>query len=494
MSRLTRALLGAALAAAAIPASAGAATVEVFDTEFSAPHAASYTAAPGEINDVRISETADGGTLFSDSAPLRIVGGSSLDGCRLTGVGDVLCAPNVRPSGVELGDGNDTIRYSASEDLGLPRFGGGLDAGAGNDTIFAGIRRNAAGTLFILGGSGIADKVTYASAPSGATVSLDGQSNDDVLSGDRHNVFSGVESVDGSNFGDRIDGSDAAHRERITGGLGSDILNGGNGPDVFHEGSVASGSDDINGEGGVDLVDYSQRTVGVDIFHDFAFNDGASGERDLVDPSVEDMFGSQAVDHITAGPGPNVIRGFGGGDTIRTGLGDDTLDGGTGVDTLLGEGDDDTLDTVDNTPDVMRCGTGDDTLNRDLQDVDATSCETVNSVGTLALATKGSTLRVAWTHPVSWKQLRQVAVRLKDGNKLAGRVMIRPRAERIDDSGAVHVKRSKLVHRGKTVTAKLTLRYDRTLAGKRLKADVIAVDVRGTKQVERNAATLRVAR
>ena len=493
MSRLTRALLGAALAAVAIPASASAATITVHDTASAPPHAFSYTAAPGEANNVRYEETANGSTLVSDAAPLRIVGGSSLDGCRLNGAGDVLCAPNVRPSGIELGDGNDTIRYRASEDLGLPRFGGGLDAGAGNDTIFAGIRRNDAGTLFILGGSGTADKVTYAEAPSGATVSLDGQSNDDVITGDRHNVFSGVEAVEGSSFGDRIDGSDASHRERFTGGLGLDILNGGNGPDVFHEGPVASGSDDINGEGGIDLVDYSQRTQGVVIDHDFSFDDGAPGERDLVDPSVEDMFGSQAVDHITAGPGPNVIRGFGGGDTIRTGLGNDTLDGGTGVDTLLAEDGDDTLDAADNTPDVMRCGLGTDTLNRDLQDVDATGCETVNSVGTLALAAKGSTLRVAWTHPVSWKQLRRVTVRLKDGRKVAGQVTIRPRGERIDDSGAVHVKRSKLVSRGKTVTAKLTLRYDRKLAGKRLKADVVAVDVRATKQVERNAATLRVA-
>ena len=35
---------------------------------------------------------------------------------------------------------------------------------------------------------------------------------------------------------------------------------------------------------------------------------------------------------------------------------------------------------------------------------------------------------MTWTHPVSWKQLRHVTVRIKD----AGKVVVRPRAERIE--------------------------------------------------------------
>lgn len=498
MSRLTRALLGAAIAAVAIPASASAATVEVHDTASSPPHAFSYAAAPGEKNDVRISEAADGSTIVSDSAPLQIVGGSSLDGCRLDAIGDVLCAPNVRPAGIKLGDGNDTIRYSASEANGQPRFGGGLDAGAGNDTIFAGIRRNAVGTLFIVGGSGTADKVTYASAPSGATVSLDGQSNDNILTGDPHNVFSGVEAVEGSSSGDLIEGSDEDHRERFTGGLGSDILHGGDGPDVFHEGPVANGSDDIHGEDGVDLVDYSQRTQGVTIVHNGSFDDGATGERDGVDPSVEDMFGSQAVDQITAGPGPNVIRGFGGGDTISTGLGNDTLDGGTGADSLFGGRDNDTLDTADDVADrIMDCGTELDTLNRDLRDVNATGCETVNSVGILKLAPtaitakagKPARFRMTWSHPKSWKQLRKIELRIED----AGKVVVRPAAKRLQDKGAVDVLRaSRLTTKGRKVTARLALKLDKSLAGETLSVDVEATDAKGRRQLRGDAGTITV--
>ena len=381
--------------------------------------------------------------------------------------------------------------------MGLIGRGGGIDLGAGNDTIFAGIRRNPDGIQFIDGGSGTADKVSYAEAPSGVTASLDGQSNDGIFNGDKQNILEGVEQLEGSKSGDRLDGSNAGHRERITGGTGLDILNGLGGPDVFHEGPVASGSDIIDGGDGPDLVDYSERSVGVLIDHDFAFDDGQLGEEDLVDPSVEDIFGSKVADVITTrfNTGPNVVRGFGGDDTIRTGGGNDTLDGGTGADTLLGEDGDDTLDANDNTADVLRCGSGTaDTANADLRDDDATGCETINLVGQLALAAKGAKLRVSWTHPVSWKQLRHVTVRIKDGRKVAGKVVIKPRAEKVAASGQVEIARSKLTHKGGKVTARLKLRYDAALAGKRLKADVIAADIHGTKQVERNAATLKVAR
>ena len=87
-----------------------------------------------------------------------------------------------------------------------------------------------------------------------------------------------------------------------------------------------------------------------------------------------------------------------------------------------------------------------------------------------------------------------MTVRIKDGRKVAGKVVIRPRAEKIAASGQVEIARSKLTHKGGKVTARLKLRYDAALAGKRLKADVIAADIRGAKQVERNAATIRRSR
>jgi hypothetical protein len=177
--------------------------------------------------------------------------------------------------------------------------------------------------------------------------------------------------------------------------------------------------------------------------------------------------------------------------------------GGSGGDFLSGGANDDVVESVDNAPDTIRCESGNDTLNRDLRDVDATGCEVVNSVGVLALAPKvlaveaGETarLRLSWTHPKSWKQLRTVKLRLRAGEKVVGAITTRPRANRIDDSGAVKVlAKSRLSRAGGKVTARLAVRIDRDLAGSTLHADVEATDVRGRKQVERDAGTIRVAR
>jgi RTX calcium-binding nonapeptide repeat (4 copies) len=498
MSRFTRAILGAAVLAVALPGAANAATLEVFDSRTGVPNTFKYRAAPGETNNVRVSETADGSMIVSDSAPIRISGDSTLDGCRLEATGDAVCAPNVAPFELDLGDGNDVIRYLASEPV-----LSGIDGGAGNDTISAGVRRNASGVLDISGGAGTADKVTYASATFPATVSLDGQGNDGVR-GDANNVKADIEIVEGTAGADTITGSDADHRERFIGGPGNDTITGLGGSDVFHEGSAPNGADSYNGGAGIDLVDYSQRTNRVDVSLDLARNDGQAGEGDLVEPNVNDVFGGSAGDVISGTSGPNALIGNGGIDTL-TGLGgDDRLNGGTGVDNLFGGDDNDVIESVDNGPDRIRCGEGEeDTLNRDLQDVDASDCEVVNSVGTLALTPKAlaaeagenAKLRLSWTHPQSWRKLRKVTLRLRLREQVVGRIAIRPRSERISGRGVVDVVRSatRLTRHGKTVTARLAFRLDERLAGKTLTAEVEATDTRGRRQLERDAATVRIA-
>ena len=128
----------------------------------------------------------------------------------------------------------------------------------------------------------------------------------------------------------------------------------------------------------------------------------------------------------------------------------------------------------------------------------------MNSVGTLALTPKSlaaeggrvARLRLSWTHPVSWRKLRTVTLRLRLGDESVARVTVRPRGERLTAAGAVALVRraTRLSHDGQTVTARLALRLDESLAGRRLTADVEAVDTRGREQVERDAATIRVPR
>ena len=54
-------------------------------------------------------------------------------------------------------------------------------------------------------------------------------------------------------------------------------------------------------------------------------------------------------------------------------------------------------------------------------------------------------------------------------------------------------KQTRLTRKGKTVAAHLAVRVDESLAGQTLKAEVEATDTRGHRQLERDAATVRVA-
>ena len=174
--------------------------------------------------------------------------------------------------------------------------------------------------------------------------------------------------------------------------------------------------------------------------------------------------------------------------------------GGADADSLFGGNDNDTLDAGDNLADTrMDCeGGADDELIADLNDRNASGCETVTQVGVLKLAPTAITakagkvakLRMTWSHPTSWKQLRKVELRIED----AGKVVVRPRAERIEDNGDVKVMRaSRLTSKGKKVTAHLALKLDKSLAGETLSVDVEATDVKGRRQLQQDAGTIRVS-
>ncbi|MGH2823497.1 MAG: hypothetical protein ACRDLY_10835, partial [Thermoleophilaceae bacterium] len=103
---------------------------------------------------------------------------------------------------------------------------------------------------------------------------------------------------------------------------------------------------------------------------------------------------------------------------------------------------------------------------------------------------------LSWRHPRSWRQLRRVTLRLYRGEARVGAVAITPPNRRVRDRGAVTVLRrsSRITRKGKTVSARLALRLDRSLAGRRLRVEVEAVDGRGTRQLERNAGSIHVSR
>src|SRR5438270_14102203 len=102
----------------------------------------------------------------------------------------------------------------------------------------------------------------------------------DVLKG-----HGGIDSLDGGRGGDLLDG-----------GIGSDSLFGGQGGDTLV--GTDLGADTLAGGPGVDLLDYSTRTLGLNITLDNIANDGQAGEGDNVMNDVETIHGGLGNDMI----------------------------------------------------------------------------------------------------------------------------------------------------------------------------------------------------
>lgn len=180
----------------------------------------------------------------------------------------------------------------------------------------------------------------------------------------------------------------------IEGGQGNDVLTGGDGDDVLDGGpgptSIFDPPDDdvLNGAGGTDTADYSDRNTRVSVSADDANGDGVfligGGtflvENDNVGKDVENLNGGAGADTLIGNEAPNLLRGGGGDDQLQGEDGPDWLDGGEGSDTVdysnrretvivdlsssgeAGEqGEGDTLAAVEN----ARGGTGEDELAGD---------------------------------------------------------------------------------------------------------------------------------
>jgi Ca2+-binding RTX toxin-like protein len=346
------------------------------------------------------------------------------------------------------------------------------------------------------------DTINYGARTQQLLIDLDNVA-DDGEAGENDNVRTNIESVIGGSAGDVITGDSGF--DVLLGGPGADQLNGSGGDDLFMAGRVADGGDRIDGGQGKDAVFYGERRQPITATPDAGGrNDGETGEGDEL-LATETIMGGSAGDTIRAPQGSRVGYDFDGGDGIDRldgADGPDTLDGGRGPDTLAALGESDTIFARDGESDVVGCGSGIDTAHLDPDDVDG-GCEDL-PVGVLRLAPKtvkadaGETarLRLSWLHPKAWKQLGRIELRLTRDGAPVGEITIRPRHGRMTADGAVDLvsKRTRLTAGGKTVSARLALRLDESLAGQTLKAEVEATDTRGRRQLERDAGTIRVAR
>ncbi|MBX3327328.1 MAG: calcium-binding protein [Nitrospira sp.] len=147
--------------------------------------------------------------------------------------------------------------------------------------------------------------------------------------------------------------------DTLYGGAGNDTLNGRGGNDRLIGGT---GNDILNGGAGIDLADYSNRSiqgigytgataaVTVNLNVTGPQNTGGAGFDTLV--SIENVSGTDFNDILTGNGIDNLLTGFAGDDRIDGRAGNDRLQGYQGNDVLIGGDGNDRLDG----------GSGNDTL------------------------------------------------------------------------------------------------------------------------------------
>jgi Ca2+-binding RTX toxin-like protein len=192
-----------------------------------------YTAAPGETNDLTVTDTGSSLVFTDPGAP--ITASWHYAACTVSSDQHTATCPiqGARGSlGVSLGDGNDTAHvhpYATPYPIGVSL----VDGGAGDDAVEA------------------------------DTGPLAGGAGDDTLTVTRD---SGLAKLDGGPGADHVTG--AGGTDLITGGPGDDVLDGAGGNDSLYDGSPENstddGRDDLSGGPGSDQL-YARG--GVDTLH-----------------------------------------------------------------------------------------------------------------------------------------------------------------------------------------------------------------------------------
>jgi uncharacterized delta-60 repeat protein len=332
------------------------------------------------------------------------------------GTDTLLNIENVRGSR----DFDDTIAGNGAnnsiEGLGGADSLGGND---GNDTLNGG-----AGDDTLAGGNGN-DWADYSAAGGAVTVNLATGSSSGAAGND---VLSGIEAVQGSQFGDALTGGSGD--ETFVGGGGNDAIDGGTGTDTVGYWSAGTGvnvnlstgvatgagvgtdtlsnienatgssfddtlvgtagdnnlngglgNDSIDGGAGTnDWTNYYDAASGVNANMSTQRASGGGGNDTLV--GIENVGGSSFNDTIAGDGGSNALRGEAGNDTIDGGAGNDYITGGSGNDSLIGNTGIDTADyfysdasagvNVNLATGVATGGGGNDTLSG-IENVNATN-------------------------------------------------------------------------------------------------------------------------
>jgi Ca2+-binding RTX toxin-like protein len=283
-----------------------------------------------------------------------LTGGVGSFGSRATYVGssDVDRFVNVETFTGTSGDDVFTVTPSFRNKEGTGR--NWIEGAGGNDTI----NGNGQTLIFFFG----AEDAVYADLGLGVAQSLNGLPGEDPAQ-IGVDSFAGVNAVFGSDFDDRLIGSNSDRAESFDGGKGDDYIDGGGG--LHDRYQIESPPFSL-------VVDLSG-PVG---FANLLTDEGVSTDtllniEEVSATEFDDDITMSAVDNVAIGKnGHDIIRGLAGNDTLigdqgegffGTTAGDDTLIGGVGNDSLVGNaGADRLFGDADN--DTLLGGDGNDTL------------------------------------------------------------------------------------------------------------------------------------
>jgi Ca2+-binding RTX toxin-like protein len=196
----------------------------------------------------------------------------------------------------------------------------------GNDTIDGG-----GGGDYLDGGAGV-DTVSFASAPTGVTISLAAQGQGAQGGPGIGALLLNFENLTGSAFADSLTGDNG--NNVITGGGGNDTINGGNGDDTaVYSGNFGSyvvtdvsGVVTVSGPDGNDTLTNIEHLKFADQTVDVSSLGGGGGGGG---PTIT---GTSGNDFLVGTPGNDWISAGAGDDVLQGGAGNDTLDGGPGTD------------------------------------------------------------------------------------------------------------------------------------------------------------------
>lgn len=192
-----------------------------------------------------------------------------------------------------------------------------INGHGGNDTIIGG-----AGADVINGGSG-SDTVSYRKSSRGVQISLqDGTAKGGDAQGDQ---ISAIENIEGSDQADILQGSSATGQ-----------LFGLDGSDIF---LASAGATQFVGGEGIDTVDYSSSTAGVNARLDLGTGSAGYASGDSYE-SVEQLIGSGFNDVLYGTSESDRLQGGAGSDYLYGQLGDDSyaFTAGSGLDRITDSG------------------------------------------------------------------------------------------------------------------------------------------------------------